>query len=98
MLEMQEALKACSNISAPGSDHITWHYLKHILSDDICSSGILSLANSCITLRYWSDHFKELMSIIIPKPGKLAYNTPKSFCPIVLLNTLGKLIKKMIAR
>jgi len=26
MLEMSEALKACSNVSAPGPDHITWCY------------------------------------------------------------------------
>jgi len=50
MLEMSEALKACSNVSAPGPDHITWRYLKSILADGICASGILSLANSCITL------------------------------------------------
>ena len=29
--------------------------------------------------------------------GKTSYATPKSFRPIVLLNTLGKLIEKMIA-
>jgi len=34
--------------------------------------------------------------IIIPKPNKLSYDSPKSFRPIVLLNTLGKLIKKVI--
>jgi len=34
--------------------------------------------------------------VIIPKPNKIAYDHPKSFCPIVLLNTLGKLIKKII--
>ena len=79
MLEISEALKACSNVSAPGPDHITWCYLKSILADDICASGILSLANSCITLRHWSRHFKELVSVIIPKPGKPAYDTPKGF-------------------
>ena len=26
MLEMSEVLKACSNVSAPGPDHITWQY------------------------------------------------------------------------
>ena len=50
MLKMSEALKACSNVSALGPDHITWRYLKSILADDICVSGILSLTNSCITL------------------------------------------------
>ena len=39
-----------------------------------------------------------MVSIIIPKLGKPAYDTPKTFRPIVLLNTLGKLIEKMIAR
>jgi len=36
--------------------------------------------------------------MIIPKPGKPAYDTPKAFRPIVLLNMLGKLIEKMVAR
>ena len=35
--------------------------------------------------------------VIIPKPNKLAYDNPKSFHPIVLLNTISKLIKKVIA-
>ena len=59
MLEMSEALKACSNVSALGPDYITWHYLKSILADSICAFGILSLANSCITLRHWPQYFKK---------------------------------------
>jgi len=33
---------------------------------------------------------------IIPKPNKASYDSSKSFRPIVLLNTLGKLIEKVI--
>jgi len=33
--------------------------------------------------------------VIIPKPNKIVYDQPKSFRPIILLNTLGKLIKKL---
>jgi len=36
------------------------------------------------------------MTVIIPKPNKKSYGSPKSFRPIVLLNTIGKLIKKVI--
>ena len=36
------------------------------------------------------------MSIIIPKPNKKLYNSPKFFKPIILFNTIGKLIKKVI--
>ena len=98
LLEMQEALKFCSNVSAPGPDHITWWYLKHILSNNTCTISILSLTNACLSLHHWPRNFKKLVSVIIPKLGKPAYNTPKAFRPIVLLNTLGKLIEKMIAR
>jgi len=40
-------------------------------------------------------HFKTLLSIIIPKPNKIAYSSLKMFCPIVLLNMLGNFIKKV---
>ena len=95
---MQDVLKACSNVSAPGPDHIIWWYLKVILANNTCAVGILSLANICLLLHHWPRHFKESVSVIIPKPGKPAYDTPKVFRPIVLFNTLGKLIEKMIAR
>jgi len=34
--------------------------------------------------------------VIIPKPNKPSYDSPKSFRPIILLNTIGKLIEKVI--
>ena len=37
-------------------------------------------------------------SIIIPKPNKAAYDSPKIFQPIVFLNMLGRLIKKVISK
>ena len=77
MLEMQEAIKACFNVSAPGPDHITWWHLKLILASNTCAVGILSLANTCLSLRHWPRHFKESVSVIISKPGKPAYDTPK---------------------
>jgi len=39
-----------------------------------------------------------LTSIIIPKPNKVSYDIPKTFRLIILLNTLGKLIKKVIGK
>ena len=64
LLEMQKVLKAYSNISALGPDHITWWYLKHILSNNSCAVGILFLANVCLSLHhciFWT--------------GGLVYNT-----------------------
>jgi len=50
----------------------------------------------CFELGYWPLQFKVSASIIILKPNKDLYNSPKAFRLIVLLNTLGKLIKKVI--
>ena len=44
-----------------------------------------------------AKNFKELTLVIISKLIKLSYFMPKAFWPIVLLNTTGKLIKKMIS-
>jgi len=39
----------------------------------------------CIDLGYWLLHFKTSTSIIILRPNKTSYDTPKMFRPIVLL-------------
>jgi len=46
---------------------------------------------------FWPDCFKTSKTVIIPKLGKPAYNIPKVFRPILLLNTLRKLFEKIIA-
>jgi len=70
--------------------------LKSIVKQDKCLVNIINIADSCINLGHWLNYFKYLSTMIIPKPNKMSYDQPKSFYPIVLLNTLGKLIEKVI--
>jgi hypothetical protein len=97
-LELSEALAACACNSSPGPDHIMWSYLKYWCGSKRVASLFTRIANTCIWAGHWPTHFKESLLVIIPKPGKASYSTPKSFRPIVLLNTLGKLVEKMLAR
>jgi hypothetical protein len=46
---------------------------------------------------HWPAEFKASTTVVIPKPGKPLYDTPKSCRPIVLLNTLGKMFEKMLS-
>jgi len=71
--------------------------LKLITKNGDCLSNIINIANSCINLGHWPNYFKISTTIVIPKPNKLSYDHPKAFCLIVLLNTLGKLIEKVVA-
>jgi len=61
-------------------------------------STIINIANACINHGFWPSHFKRFTTVIIPKPNKASYDFPKSFRPIILLNTLGKLIEKVIGK
>ncbi|KAF8652841.1 hypothetical protein AX14_008332 [Amanita brunnescens Koide BX004] len=56
-----------------------------LIFNNICSSGV------------WPRWFKESISVIIPKPKKTNYTLPKAYRPIALLNTLSKLLTKVIA-
>ena len=95
--EFKSAISKCSDASAPGPDKLTWHHLKFITKHDSCLTNIVNIANSCINLGYWPEYFKTSSTIIIPKPNKPSYDKLNDFCPIVLLNTLGKLIEKVVA-
>jgi len=94
--EFKIAISSCNNLSTPGLDKLSWSHLKSVLKHNECLSNIIKIANVCIDLGYWPNHFKRSSMIIILKPNKPLYNSSKSFRPIVLLNTLGKLIKKFI--
>jgi len=83
-------------LSAPGPDKLSWGYLKCILKEDECLNVIISIVNACIEVNYWPSHFKKSTIVIIPKPNKKSYNSPKVFRPIILLNIAGKLIEKVI--
>lgn len=61
------------------------------------SQTLLIFANIYINLRFQSSHFKLSTLITISKPNKVAYDSSKYFWLIVLLNTLGKLINKIIS-
>ena len=95
--ELKQAIAKYNDSSAPGPDRLSWRHLKFIIKQDKCSSNIINIANACINLGHWPDYFKQSSTIIIPKPNKLSYNHTKMFCPIILLNMLGKLIEKIIA-
>jgi len=90
-------LTGCSGQSAPGPDHVTWTHIKRLCANNDTLKLFVWIANSCTTAGFWPDCFKTSKTVIIPKPGKTAYNILKVFRPIVLLNTLGGLFEKAIA-
>ena len=94
--ELIDAIEKCNNLSALGSNKLTWSHIKSIIRNKECIFKLIDITNACLELGYWLSHFKTSTMVIIPKPNKSVYDSPKAYWPIVLLNTIGKLSKKMI--
>ncbi|KAF8686199.1 hypothetical protein AX14_003859 [Amanita brunnescens Koide BX004] len=95
--EIWDALRPTANSSAPGPDHITWRHLKRALSIPDTDAALARLFNNICREGTWPSYFKDSQSVIIPKPNKPDYSVPKAYRPIALLNTLGKLLTKILA-
>ena len=96
--EFKSLIIKCNNPLTLGPDKLSWRHLKIIVNDSICLKSFINIANVCINLGHWPLHFKTSNSIIIPKPNKASYNSSKIFRSIILLNTLSKLIEKVIGK
>ena len=95
--EFKDAIAKYSSFSIPRPDHVSWRHLKSLISYNTCLERLVHIANACIKLKYWSSHFKSANTVVIPKPNKTLHNTLSSFQSIILLNTTGKLVKKIIS-
>ncbi|KAF8690259.1 hypothetical protein AX14_003041 [Amanita brunnescens Koide BX004] len=95
--EIWDALRPTTNSSAPGPDHVTWRHLKRALSLPDTDAALARLFNNVCREGTWPSYFKDSQSVIIPKPNKPDYSVPKAYRPIALLNTLGKLLTKILA-
>jgi len=80
--ELINAIGKCNNSSASRPDKISWSHIKQIIWYDKCINKLIDIANACIDLEHWPSHFKTSTTVIIPKPNKKSYNSPKFFYPI----------------
>ena len=93
---LTSAIAKYNNSSTSELDKLSWRHLKKYIKKVVCLKKIINITNICIELGYWPLYFKVSTTITISKPNKKSYNTPKAFCPIILLNTIRKLFLKFI--
>jgi len=95
--EFIDAIAKYSSSSTLEPDHVSWRHLKALILHNTCLAKLVHIANACIILEYLLSYFKSTNTVVIPKPNKMLHNIPSSFQPIVLLNTTGKLVEKVIS-
>jgi len=95
--EFVGAIEKCNNSSTPRLDKLSWRHLKKIIRDTAYLNKLVDIANKYINLEHWPLHLKTSTTIVIPKPNKEFYDSPKAYQPIVLLNMIDKLFEKVIS-
>ncbi|KAH9994361.1 hypothetical protein BJV74DRAFT_723383, partial [Russula compacta] len=57
---------------------------------------ITNLLTACLCTGYHPSQWKEATVCVVPKPNQADYTLAKNFCPILLLECMGKLLEKVV--
>ncbi|KIN98819.1 hypothetical protein M404DRAFT_30970 [Pisolithus tinctorius Marx 270] len=87
-------IKNLSPYKAPGPDGVPNIIFQ---KSHVLSSYLLHLFNTVFTLKTYYNPWRESTTVILCKPRKADYTTPKAYHPIALLNTTAKLLSAIIA-
>lgn len=94
--KVQDLLCTTSNTSAPGISGLSYQALKWAW--DANSDLVHWVIKWSIHMGYHHPSWKAALMVVIPKPNKPNYSAPKVYCPIQLLECLGKLVEKVVAK
>ncbi|EIT74601.1 reverse transcriptase [Aspergillus oryzae 3.042] len=95
--EIAKAIRRAPPDKAPGPDAIPnkiWHELLNV---PIFLDRITQLFNSCIEMGHNPRHFQISTTVALRKAAPRDYRLPKSYRPVALLNTLGKILESTVA-
>jgi ribonuclease HI/exonuclease III len=94
--EIEDAIRAASPLKGPGPDGITNKAIQAGKAQ--LMAHMLRIFNQSIKLSYCPAHFRRSLTAVLRKPGKDNYTKPKSYRPIALLNTIGKIMDAIISQ
>jgi Reverse transcriptase (RNA-dependent DNA polymerase) len=84
---------------APGEDGIPNSFWHRVIQIPVVVDTLFEIFNACIRLGCNPNHFQHSITVVLRKGGEdRDYRTPKAYCPIALLNTLGKILESIIAK
>jgi len=88
-------IRKLSPYKGPGPDGIPNIVLQK--SAKILAPILLRIYNTILLMEEYPDQWQIFTTVILRKPGKPAYDVPKAYRPIALLNTMGKVLTAIIA-
>jgi hypothetical protein len=92
------AIKRAPPDKAPGEDGIpnrVWNILADNNHDFVAI--MTAIFDACIRTGHNPRHFQASITVTLRKGGPCNFRQPKSYQPVALLNTLGKILESIIA-
>ena len=94
--EVEAAIRSCANDTAPGITGVPYRAIKWAWRSP-ARTLIFNTLSTCLQLGFHAPQWKASITVVIPKPGKPSYSTPRAYRPIQLLECLGKIMEKIVA-
>ncbi len=95
MKQLQDTINKLPPNKASGPDEISNKVLKKCFQT--LQHHMLLLAQASFLTRHFPKRFKETTTAVLRKPRKPDYTKPNAYQPIMLENTLGKVLESIIA-
>ena len=93
--EVSLSLSRSSSNAAPGPDSITFGVWKKVHRS--CPALLTNLIGPLLQFGHHPASLKKANGVVLDKPGKASYDSPSSFRVIVLLETISKILERIVA-
>ena len=94
--EVTQVIQQTAKDKAPGTDWIPNRALHRVAT--VSPALLQRIFQRCLDLGVHPARWKEATTVMLRKPNKPDYTSPKAYRPIALLNTLGKALEAVMAR
>ena len=94
--EVEVAIRSCANDTTLGITGVLYRAIKWAWRSS-ARTLIFNTLLTCLQLGFHTPQWKASITVVIPKPGKPSYSTPRAYRPIQLLECLGKIMEKIVA-
>ncbi|KAH7875271.1 uncharacterized protein C8R40DRAFT_1046030, partial [Lentinula edodes] len=94
--EVAEAIADTSNTSAPGFSQQSYQQVKWAFQSQ--RDIITTLYRRCLKAGYHPLTWRQAIAVALRKPRKPKFSKPRAYRLITLLECLGKILEKIVAR
>jgi len=96
--EVKECVDKQGDRKAAGENELGGRVLKEVWKVDWCRRGLMGIVRGSLGMGFVCERWRRGVGIIMRKPNKPDYGLPSSYRIINLLDVVGKVVERLVAR